>query len=520
MKSKRQRCLLGLMCLIISTARVTAQTTPLDEYVYLADDNFSFRVVSSVSDFFTAGYVLELTSQAWRDSSEVDHVIWKHWVKVIIPSLGPLNDTALLFINGGSHLDPLPVIDPDYRLIAAATRSVIVELTAVPNQPLRFANESIQRSEDEIIAYSWDKFLRGGDDFWPVQLPMVKSAVRCMDAVQEFAASQTGTPNAVNSFVVTGGSKRGWAAWLTAAVDSRVAAVVPIVIDLLNMKRSFAHHWGAYGFWVETLKPYEDMHIFEQFDSPRIDDLLQCVDPYRYLNRLTMPKFIINAAGDDFFVMDSLQFYIDDLPGQTHVRCVPNADHYFTGTFQEVLNGTVPYYYDILNDNPHPRFSWTLPGDGSIRVQTIDTPGAVILWQAANPDARDFRLVTIGPAWQSSPLSDHGQGLYVADVPTPPQGWTAFFVELIYDNEFSQTYSPDGTYDYHFTTEIRVLPEECPFDTDFNRDRQTDLIDLAMFSDEWLGGNAYRDIMPRRGGDNIVNIRDFALFGQHWLISP
>jgi PhoPQ-activated pathogenicity-related protein len=315
--------------------------------------------------------------------------------------------------------------------------------------------------------------------------------------------------------MVTGGSKRGWTAWLTAAVDSRVVAVAPVVIDLLNMKRSFAHHWASYGFWAEALKPYQDSHIFDRFDEPRATHLLQIVDPFAYLDRLTIPKYIINAAGDDFFVMDSLQFYIDDLLGETHVRVMPNANHYLDdGKLAEALEGAIPYYYDILNDIPRPQYSWTLPGDGSIRVETIDTPKAVRLWQAHNPDTRDFRLTTIGPTWTSSPLAEQSPGVYIASVPTPPHGWTAFFVELTYSHNL-----PMGgdDYDYHFTSEIHVLPQQRPFETDFSRDRITDLDDLTMLSDAWLTDNPYRDITPRRSGDGIINIKEMAIFAQNWL---
>lgn len=37
----------------------------------------------------------------------------------------------------------------------------------------------------------------------------------------------------LKNFVVGGASKRGWTTWTTAAVDDRVVAIVPVVIDLL-----------------------------------------------------------------------------------------------------------------------------------------------------------------------------------------------------------------------------------------------------------------------------------------------
>jgi PhoPQ-activated pathogenicity-related protein len=334
-----------------------------------------------------------------------------------------------------------------------------------------------------------------------------------MDAVQTFAATSTGGNKTINDFVLTGGSKRGWTAWLTAAVDSRVVAIAPIVSDLLNMKRSFAHHWAAYGFWAEALSPYEDLGIFDWFDEPQTTALLEIVDPFEYRDRLDIPKFIINAAGDDFFVSDSVQFYINDLLGETYLRHVPNSDHYLTDTFEDVFNSMLPYYDAFLNSDPRPEFSWTIENDGSIIVQTIDAPKAVNLWQAHNPTTHDFRLTTIGPAWTSSPLTDTGGGLYIGSVTEPPTGWTAFFVELIYQSPFQGA----DEYDYSFTTEMVVLPEILPFETDFSRDRNTDMLDLAIFTDAWLTDNAYRDIAPRRGGDGIVNLPDLAILASHWL---
>ena len=370
--------------------------TALDDYVLENHPEYAWSQTASKFDLATLSnsYTLSLTSQSWRQSTEVSPTAWTHWVTVSRPWIGRGN-TALILINGGNLGDPAPSIDPSdpdnlqFRKLAFATGSTIVDLRGVPNQPLQFADEAFPRSEDEIIAYSWDKYLNGGDDFWPAQLPMVQSVVACMDALQEF-------DNGLTRFVLAGGSKRGWTAWLTAAVDSRVVAVAPIVSDLLNMRRSFAHHWSCYGFWAEALSPYEDMGIFDWFAEPQVDDLLAIVDPYAYRSRLDeVPKFIVTAAGDDFFVHDSVQFYLDGLPGETCLRTVPNTNHYLDGAFSTVFENMVPYYDAFLNNQARPAFDWTLNADGSMTVTVA--PGdaadllAVNLWQADNPTARDFR---------------------------------------------------------------------------------------------------------------------------------
>lgn len=420
----------------------------------------------------------------------------------------------MILISDGVVGEPAPSIDPSdptnfqFRQLAIATGSIVVELRSVPNEPLQFADEALPRSEDEIIAYSWDKFLRGGDDYWPVQCAMVKSVVRCMDTVQSFRSG-------IQHFVLTGGSKRGWTAWLTAAVDNRVTAIAPIVSDLLNMRRGFAHQWSCYGFWAEALAPYEELGIFDWFDDPRTADLMAIVDPYEYRDRLTIPKYMITAAGDDFFVNDSVQFYWDNLLGEHYLRTVPNTNHYLDGALDEVFTNMVPYYDAFLNGSSRPQFDWTYQTDGSVIVTTAGTPLAVNLWQADNPTSRDFRQVTIGTAWTSTLLPQQSPGVYVADPGVPAVGWRAFFVEMVYDYTTSSV--GIGDYDYHFTTEIRVLPEVRPFEADFTRDRITDTEDLLILGQYWLADSPYFDILPRRNGDSTINMADFTAFGLSWL---
>jgi PhoPQ-activated pathogenicity-related protein len=54
---------------------------------------------------------------------------------------------------------------------------------------------------------------------------------------------------------------------------------------------------------------------------------------------------------------------------------------------------------------------WEIKRDGSIEARTNDDPTAVNMWRATNPNARDFRLDTIGAAWTSSPLADAKKGI-------------------------------------------------------------------------------------------------------------
>ena len=496
-----------------------AHATALHDYLDAPDDNFAYTTDSNIFDLetFTRAYTLRMTSQAYRDPCEVDTVLWTHWVTIVVPEwdwlLGSTKPTALLFIDGGNITDPLPTVDPSFRLLAAGTRTVVVLLQGVPNQPLLFADETTARTEDEIIAYTWNKFLQGGDSFWPLQLPMVKSTVKCMDAVQQFAQDTAG--KTVTNFVVAGGSKRGWTAWLTAAVDLRVSALAPIVSDLLNMSRSFPHHWACYGFWAPALQPYQDMNIFDALATPRGEQLIEIVDPYQYRPDLNLPKFIINAAGDDFFVMDSIQFYLDALPGETYLRHVPNTNHYLDGVEEDVLNSVLPYYHAFLNNQPRPHFTWTLLPDGSITISIdpLNPPKAVNLWQAHNPNTRDFRFDTIGLAWQSSPLPPQPDGTYLAQVPHPNQGWTAFFAELVFESSFQDP----GSYDYHFTTELTTIPQTRPFEADFTRDTLTDPADLVALTQLWLDDVEFYDLYPRRLGNDALDLGEFSLLAHHWL---
>lgn len=431
--------------------KVQDERTALDEYVAAPDTNYSFRVLSTVPGKDHTTFIVDMTSQAWLTTNEVDRPLWQHWMVIVKPN-NVASTKSLLFIGGGGNGGKPPAgAEGNLVKIALATKSVVSELKMVPNQPLVFAGETEGRKEDSLIAYTWDKFLRTGDKKWPARLPMTKAAVRAMDTVTAVCGSAEGGNVKVDGFVVAGGSKRGWTTWMTAAVDKRVVAVVPIVIDVLNLEPSMLHHYGAYGFWAPSVGDYTAFRIMDWNGTPEDKALMRIEDPYEYRQRLTMPKFIVNAAGDQFFLPDSSQFYFNELPGVKYLRYVPNADHSLKGS--DAYQTLQACYNAVLYDRPLPKFAWTLETDGAIRVTTQDKPSVVKLWQATNPDARDFRIETLGPKYTSTELTDQG-GVYVGKVPEPAKGWTAFFVELTFP-----TGNPES---FKFTTQVRVLPDVLP----------------------------------------------------------
>jgi PhoPQ-activated pathogenicity-related protein len=442
---------LSLALCLLAVLPARAAETALDRYVKKADPSYSYKLVDTIKAPGATAYILEMTSQTWLTTNEVNLPQWRHYMTVVRPDQLS-GTTGFLMIGGGSNDKGPPKPDMNLARLAIETKSVITELRMVPSQPLTFAGETKGRSEDSLIAYTWDKYLRTGDEKWPARLPMTKSAVRAMDTITSFCASDTGGKVKVESFVVGGASKRGWTTWTTAAVDKRVVAIIPIVIDMLNVEPSFMHHYAAYGFWAPAVGDYTAFNIMDWNGTPQYRALMRIEEPYEYRDRLTMPKFIINASGDQFFLPDSSQYYFKDLLGVKYLRYIPNADHSLKGS--DVWETVRACYESILKGSKLPQFSWELAKDGSIRVKTTDQPAEVKLWQATNAEARDFRLMTIGPGWKSSSLTATG-GEYVARVEKPAKGWTAFFVELTYP---SGSPSP-----YKFTTDVRVLPDVTNF---------------------------------------------------------
>jgi PhoPQ-activated pathogenicity-related protein len=448
---------LAAMILVSSPAALANPKNALDAYVAKPDPAFAWTVVGQVSGPGYHGAVLEMTSQTWLTEKEVDKPVWKHWLTVIVPD-EVKHKTGFLYITGGSNKDAAPKTAPErWAKMAVETHSVVAELDDVPNQPLKFAEDPKPRVEDEIIAYQQAKFLKDRNPLDLVRLPMVKSGTQAMTAVQQYLASDAGGKLKVDGFVVSGGSKRAWTTWLVGAIDKRVTAIVPIVINVLDVDATGRHHWEAMGYFSPALKDYVENHLIpDAIGTPGWAAVNKIEDPLNYRDRpaMKMPKYIINAVGDEYFPPDNTKFSYHLLPQVKRLRMIPNSKHSTAGT--DISDSITAFYDAELNHRPLPDYSWTVrKSDGAIVVHSATKPLEVNLWQGNDPKARDFRVDTIGKAFSPTPLTRRKDGTWVGKVAKPAAGWTAYFVEL--------TYPSGGKYPLKFTTEVSVIPDTLPF---------------------------------------------------------
>ncbi|EBP3362032.1 PhoPQ-regulated protein [Salmonella enterica subsp. enterica] len=396
----------------------------------------------------------ELLSQHWSPDDMVTPAQWRHNVDIYIPETAKQRH-ALVVVNNGVNYEegvqinskPVDFTQETLASIARDTNTIVISVSDIPNQYLTFQDDKKPLKEDESVSRSWALFMEAPEQrkLMPLNIPMVSSLSQAIRLAKEELTRWN-----IHSFIVTGISKRGWTAWLSAIADPDVEAIVPFAIDLLDIDASLEHIYQSYGGnWPITFYPYYQQGIDEKIKTHSFSQLRQIIDPLRYLNtvyqpRLAIPKYIINASGDDFFVPDNSRFYYSKLPGVKSLRIVPNTSHYsikqiteeslvtFINRFQD--KKTLPQVLGIIQHN-------------LLTVYFSEEPIKVVRWTATNPNARDFRYAC---GIRYHPLT--------IDIPTnnrvnitlnePVTGWEATYIEATFD---------DG---YVATTQVYITPDD------------------------------------------------------------
>lgn len=380
-------------------------------YVQTPDTSFKWEKVSQSNGIFGTTYLLKMTSQTWQG------IVWTHDIELIKPTKCDHPGAALMWITFGKPGEEQSQV---MGMLAANAGCPVAILYGIPNQPL-FGG----LNEDALIAHTFVKTLETKDPTWPLLLPMTKSAVRAMDAVQAF--SKEGLDNEIDRFVVSGASKRGWTTWLTAAVDPvRVKAIIPMVYDNLNLQAQMQHQIDTLGKFSDEIHDYTERGIQKALVTEEGRRLCAIVDPWAYRSLITMPKLIINGTNDPYWTQDSLNLYWDDIKGSKYVLYVPNGGHGL-GDIPRVLAGISAFTKAVVSNAPLPKMSWKhTTGNGVHRLDvTVDPAGSAANLWVARSDTQDFH----SSKWESSPMERTQTG-FTGKVPLPTKGYTAVFGEV------------------------------------------------------------------------------------------
>ncbi|XP_070580927.1 autocrine proliferation repressor protein A-like [Ptychodera flava] len=467
------------ICAAIACALTCVLSTPLDDYVNRPDPHYKYEILSEkkvLENEYTV-YIVNMTSQKWLTENDVDRSIWFHYMAITIPHNLKILDTAFMYITGGSNSDspPDPLKDEEIlmtSLFAVGTGSIGACLKQIPNEHIRFWGDpkNKSRTEDGIIAYTWRHFI---DDptkpDWLLRMPMTKASVRAMDTIADVGHKKAPQTN-VTKFMIAGASKRGWTTWTTAAVDKRVIAAAPIVMDELNLVKNLHHHYRAYGGWTFAFSDYYEEDITKLLDNPNTQKMADIVDPLAYKDRLTMPKMIISTGGDEFFLPDDSHYYYDQLLGPSYLRITPNAEHSLILHYATTLLNLRSFFLSVVQNKKLPKMTWVrseTATQGSITMNTDTPPVSVKCYRAKTMDGkrRDFRLLIADPTtgqpmvhpvmWLTYEVHKLSDTEYKCEFPKPKTGWIAFFIQASFRGPADTT--------LEITTEVNIVPDVFPF---------------------------------------------------------
>jgi len=432
--------LIKLVCLLITTSwllvggQVEAVEKPnaLERYIAAEDDSYKWTLEATDQTDRGRMHRLKLVSQTWHG------ITWQHRLLVLEPARIAHADHMVLVIAGGSTgSEPSRGNLTRFAELAKSCSARVAVLYQVPNQPL-LGN----KSEDNLISETFLRHLKTGDSTWPLLFPMVKSAVRAMDAVQEVAQQKWKTT--IKGFVVTGASKRGWTTWLTAAVDKRVVGLAPKVIDMLNMPVQVKHQKRQWGKFSRQIRAYTSKGLIALMQKRPNLPLWKWVDPYAYRGRLTQPKLVINGTNDPYWCVDALNNYWAELSGPKYALYIPNAGHGLRGGEQQLRSTLAVFFRSVATGRRMPQITWKhgdQPGGLNLEIASDPAPVSGQLWSARS-QTLDFRK----SKFNSTELRREGDRL-IGDVRLETGGHVVLYGHLVYQV---------GDLKYGLSTQVRV----------------------------------------------------------------
>ncbi len=418
-----------LMAVLFAVSISQAAKCDLNSFMSKPEPAYKWEKTGSEHRDGVTIYSLHMTSQVWHGNT------WEHNIQIFRPDDLKFKHFCGLYNTGGSGSNDNTMMGIH---LAKASHATYAILFGIPMQPLYGG-----KTEDALVVYTWLKFMETGDESWPLHFPMAKSVLKAMDAIQAFTTSEK-LP-ALNDFVVSGASKRGWTTWLVgASKDPRVKAIIPMVIDVLNVRKQGRHQLEAYGAPSVEVGDYTQANIFAKLETPEGKRLLELEDPYSYKDIITIPKLLILGTNDPYWTQDALNIYWDELKGPKYVLYAPNSGHGLNDR-ERVYNTMAAFYRHIAGHTKWPKQTWSYsvkPDGVGLTYSSNIAPKSARLFHVTST-TQDFR----DQHWTSDEVPVSGDG-YTAQMAAPATGYETIYGEA--------TYNLDGD-PFTLSTQVHIL---------------------------------------------------------------
>lgn len=420
-----------LLVLFHSTCFSQQPQKALENYIATKDPAYKWQAEDVLTNKDGTFYELTLISQRWKESN------WTHRLIIYFPKKTKCPNTLALVLK---HIYNRNLGFASLKVISDSTGTPSALLYDIPNQPLFNGKE-----EDDLQAYTFSKYIKTGDESWPLLFPMIKSVVAAMNAIQDIAARREKSP--VSKFVIAGHSKRGHTAWLAAAIDNRIAGIIPIAIDVLNAPEQLPHHLKAFGQYSTPSK--EATEFLKELKQPLGKNLIQMIDPYSYKERLTLPKLIVSATNDEYFPTDALNLYWDGLKGIKSILYLSNASHVRADNDPRINPTAFAFIRAIAMSKTLPQFGWEWKRSKQslhLTINTDTTATKAVLWQATS-QSKDFRT----SQWTFSPIKQINKGYtrqFIIDVKNLAGADRLFYGEIEFEQDGHKFLLSTQTYHY------------------------------------------------------------------------
>ncbi len=453
----------------ILRTRETETSKILISYAKELDKNYNYRLHSKTKDAGVTTYFLELTSQAWHPE-KVFPPIWRHWLTLIVPDRRTKDSALFVMTKGLSSIEkPMSEVPLSLLSIAVSTNSIVAILEGFPIDSTGYyetPSKKVELNDINFFVWTLRQYYDTGDPNWIILLPMVKSAVSAMNAVQEFVLKELQSEIPVKEFVVCA-DVPFFAPWLIPAVDDRVIGIIGINNFVYNIESLIKTCLIDEITIPPLFEAIDNQGLLQNFETEEGEKLLNIIDPYNYRQFMRITKLIISYNGS---ATSNFSFYAEDvlpeIPDPTYWALYPQVSLsrepiYLSQSLKVTLwENPIPpkmynfkdtlsvFYQRVISRKELPTFTWNIAQRGKCSVKVSEEIVDARVWYCIQ-DAKN-KLFENTSEWQVETMTEIGEGIYEADLNFSDENYKAVVIEIVFP-------SLSGT-NFPITSHIHIIP--------------------------------------------------------------